>query len=304
MKKVLFYFLSSFITIATFAQDAPKNLEDSLRIGFWEKRDTKLSLDLSAAGFNDSWISTKGGTRNTAIGALFTNKATYHKSKGVWSNLMKLQLGGIKSKDQGGTFRKNLDLLLIDSKYARTINKQFNWFVAGNFLSQLARDYNYDTKTFARGTMISALFAPAYLSEGFGIEWKPQPYFSLQFGGATFRQTFVLNQDVYNKQGGGVKDVAYGVNRGGKVLNEMGVNLVADFKKEIIKNVSLGVRYQGFKAFASKSKPLDSFITADLTGKINKYLGIRGSLILIQDKDIANGWLNSYGGGLGLVFSL
>jgi hypothetical protein len=304
MKKSFFIILTLFTSLSSFAQEAPKNLADSLKIGFWDKRDTKLSIDLSAAGFNDIWISNKGGTRNTAIGLLFTNRSVYHKNKWAWTTDMKFQFGTMKSKDQGSTFRKNLDLILLDTKYARTITKQLNWFVGVNFLSQLAPDYLYDSKTYVRGEKISALFAPAYLSEGIGVEWKPKPYFVVQFGGATLRQTFVTNDEVYNNKYDAAKDAAYGVPKGQKVLNEMGFNIVVDFKKEIVKNVSLGCRYQGFKAFAPKNKPIDSFLSADLTGKINKYLGVRGSLILIQDKDIAEDWLTSYGGGIGLVFTL
>lgn len=303
MKKVLFYFLSSFITIATFAQDAPKNLEDSLKIGFWEPRNTQFAINFAQAGFNEAWSEAQGSVGNMAIGLLFNNRAVYHKNKGVWSSDMQFQYGNLKNKGQD--LRKSIDRIFIDTKYSRKINAKLNYFIGANFLSQFAAGYTYDAKG-VKGKMISNIFAPAFLAEGIGLEYKPVSYFVLQLGGATLRQTFVSNDVVFTNTQKEVDKVfkSYGVEKGKTLLNEMGFQLVAAFDRDIAKNVNLKWRYQGFLAYAPKAKPMDHNINLIATAKVNKYLNVNLTLLGTYDADILKKFQISEGFAAGLLFKL
>lgn len=152
--------------------------------------------------------------------------------------------------------------------------------------------------------------APGYLSEGLGIEYKPVPYFVLQLGGATLRQTFVASDLVftdfteYNKN-----DKAYGVAKGKKVLVESGFQLIAAFDKDIFKNVNLKCRYQGFLAYSPKKEApeknsIDHNINLIATAKVNKYLNLNFTLLGIYDRDQIDKFQLSQGFAAGLLFTL
>jgi hypothetical protein len=307
MKKV--FLTICYLTFAafTFAQEAPKNLEDSLKVGWWDPRSTQFGINFSQAGFNDAWSGAQGSVGSLGLGLIFNNKAVYHKNKGVFSSDIQLQYGS--QKNNGQDARKSIDRIFMDAKYASKITPKVNWFAGVNFLSQFASGYVYDA-TGKKGNMISNIFAPAFLSEGVGLEYKPVKYFVLQLGGATIRQTFVSNDVVFaNTQKEVTEDGAkvfrsYGVEKGKKLLNEMGFQVVAAFDKDIAKNLNLKWRYQGFVAYAPKTKPIDHNISLVATAKVNKYLNVNFTLLGVYDADIVSKFQLSEGLAVGFLFTL
>ena len=147
------------------------------------------------------------------------------------------------------------------------------------------------------------------MSEGVGLEWKPKKYFVVQLGGATLRQTFVSNDEVFTNtakdvtEDGKVVKRSYGTEKG-KVLNEMGFQVVAAFDKDIAKNVNLKWRYQGFVAYAPKTKPMDHNVMLITTAKVNKYLNVNLTLLGVYDADIVKKFQISEGFSAGFVFNL
>ena len=304
MKIVFFAIFYLSFAAFTFAQETPKNLEDSLNVGFWAPRSTQFGINFSQAGFNDAWAETQGSVGSLGLGFYFNNKAVYQKKKGVFSSDIQLQYGMLKNKGQERV--KSIDRIFIDHKYANKLSKTINWFANVNFLSQFAP--GYDLKTNAK-PMISNIFAPAFLSESVGLEWNPKKYFVVQFGGATLRQTFVSNDEVFTNtskdvtEDGKVIKRSYGTKKG-KVLNEMGFQVVAAFDKDIAKNVNLKWRYQGFVSYAPKTKPMDHNVMLITTAKVNKYLNINLTLLGVYDADIVEKFQISQGFSAGLVFNL
>jgi len=295
----------SFATF-TFAQEAPKTLEDSLKVGFWDPRSTQFGINFSQSGFNDAWGKTQGGVGNFGLGFYYNNKAVYHKKKGVFTSDIQFQYGTQKFKGQDA--RKSIDRIFIDNKYASRISPTVNWFVGVNFFSQFASGFAYDAKG-VKGNKISALFAPAFLSEGVGLEWKPKKYFFMQLGGATLRQTFMSSNEVFDNtdidvtEAGKVVKRSYGTLKG-KVLNEMGFQVVAAFDKDIAKNINLKWRYQGFVAYAPKTKPMDHNVMLITTAKVNKYLNVNLTLLGVYDADIVKKFQIGEGFSAGFVFNL
>jgi Protein of unknown function (DUF3078) len=280
MKKLVLFIIFNLVAASLFAQKPEKpilkNIEDSLKYGYWTKG-TQLGANLSGSAFSQSWQG--GGVNNLGMGAVFSNKAQYFRGKGVFTNDIQLQLGFLNNlpKVNGKVereFRKNLDRLFLDSKYARKINPKLNWYAGLNLLSQFIRGYDYANTS---KPVISNLFAPAFLSEGLGLEYKATPHLLLSFGGATLRQTFVLNDEVFentkkagkNKAG---KDTffAYGVEQGKKMLFEAGFQGVAAYDKNITKNLNIKGRWQSFYAYAPVSKAVDHNVNLIATAKLNK----------------------------------
>ncbi|MBA4852920.1 DUF3078 domain-containing protein [Emticicia sp. BO119] len=284
-----------------------KTLADSLKIGFWKPRNTQFGINFSQAAFNN-WQG--GGINNWSIGALFNNHAEYYKNKGAFVSDIQFQLGTINNKGQRRA--KSIDRLFMEAKYAHKISPKVNWFAGANFLSQFASGvvYENDGLPTERKRTISSFMAPGYLSEGIGVEYKPVPYFVIQLGGATLRQTFVSSDKVftdfteYNK-----KNDAYGVKKGKKVLFETGFQLVAAFDKDIAKNVNLKCRYQAFLAYTPKREApdknsIDHNINLIATAKVNKYLNLNFTLLGIYDRDQIDKFQISQGFAAGLLFTL
>ncbi|MCR9062336.1 MAG: DUF3078 domain-containing protein [Cytophagales bacterium] len=303
MKKVILsILLISFFSAGLQAQEIVelKNREDSLRVGWWDRK-TQVALNFAQASFNDSWQG--GGVNNFAIGLLFNNLAVKYKGKGVWTNDIQFQYGFLRNK--GLDLRKSNDRLFAESKYASSITPKINWFAGVNLLTQLGAGYNFDENG-DRGNMISNFLAPGFLSEGIGLEYKPVDYFVLQLGGATIRQTFVANETVFDNTFVDVEGVdrSYGVARDKKLLNELGLQVVAAFDKNLTESVNLKWRYQGFLAYAPDSKPIDHNINLIAASKIGKYFNVNFSLIGIYDADQVKKFQLSQGLSAGFSLAL
>ena len=296
MKKTsLIVLLNLVLAFGSFAQKVEKpllkNMEDSLKYGWWTKG-TQLGANFSGSAFSQSWQG--GGVNNIGLGTVFNNKAVFTKAKGAFTSDLQLQLGFLNNmpKVNGTTqreFRKNVDRLFYDAKYARKINAKLNWFAGVNLLSQFIKGYDYAN---TKKPVISTLFAPAFLSEGIGLEYKASPHLMLSFGGATLRQTFVMNDEVFEntKKAGTTKDgkatfYSYGVEQGKKMLFEAGFQGVAAYDRNISKNLNLKARWQSFYAYAPISKAIDHNVNVIMTAKLNKYINLNIGLIGIFDRD-------------------
>lgn len=303
MNKKVLLLLMAFSCTTVFAQDVltitdAKNMEDSLKVGYWEKN-SQLGINFAQASFNDAWQG--GGVNNIAIGLLYNAYGAKHKGKGVWSNDLQFQYGILRNKGRNAV--KSVDRLFFETKYARSINPKLSWFGSVNFLTQVAPGYNFDANNGDRLAKISNFLAPGFLSEGIGLEWKPVKYFAVQLGGATIRQTFVVDDTVLPAKFA-AGESRYGVAAGKKMLNEAGFQVVAAFDKDIAKNLNLKWRYQAFVAYAPEVKPIDHNINLIATAKVNKYLNVNFTLIGIYDKDQADSFQLSQGLAAGLSFKL
>jgi hypothetical protein len=324
MNKISFTVLLNLLLVFGLMAQRPekpllKNMEDSLKYGWWTKG-TQLGANFSGSAFSQSWQG--GGVNNIGFGAVFNNKAVFTKAKGAFTSDLQLQLGFLNNMPRvnGITqreFRKNIDRLFYDAKYARKISDKLNWFAGVNLLSQFLNGYDYAN---TKRPVISSLFAPAFLSEGVGLEYKASPHLMLSFGGATLRQTFVMNEEVFEntKKAGTTKDgkptfYSYGVEQGKKMLFEAGFQGVAAYDRNISKNLNIKARWQSFYAYAPISKAVDHNVNVILTAKLNKYINLNMGLIGIFDRDqiskndVVGGKFNSTwqtNGGLNLGFGI
>jgi Protein of unknown function (DUF3078) len=235
---------------------------------------------------------------NFALGFLFGHKADLHKGKGIWSNDLQLQYGIISNK--GEDSKKSIDRIFFDSKYASKISTNWNWFVGVNLLSQFAPGYDV---SFSKTKQISDLFSPIYIAEGVGVEYRPNKYFNVQFGGATLRQT-IVGTDVINNFTEKTKSTkAYGIDKGKNVLNELGFQVVANYNRDIAKNVNLKWRYQAFFAYTPETN-LSHRLDLTLAAKVNKYMNVNFTVIGLYDKNVVDAVQLSEGIALGFLYTL
>lgn len=310
MKKLMFvaFFLVS--NFACFSQDSTKIVKDT---SYWKKK-AQFGFGVNQAAFSDNWKA--GGVSSIAFASFLNADANYLKGKTSWDNSLRSDYGILKNKGQN--LRKNIDRILIDSKFGYKISKNWNLFASLNFLSQFDAGFEYEKKfTDAGGNvvairdhLISKFMAPAFLTEAAGLEYKPLKYFWVRFGAVSMRQTFVLEERFNNNRaadlnGNGIigepedgfdPKVNYGVAEGKSFRNEVGLlTLEADFNKEIAKNLILQAHYWSFTTY-KKPAATDVRLEIALIAKINKYANVRlaSTLLYDQDQDLKTQYAQSF----------
>jgi hypothetical protein len=266
---------------------------------------TEIGANLNQGSFSSNWSG--GGVNSVALGVFFNTLREVKKGKNSWRNDFQSQYGIVRNKGQES--RKNVDRIYFDSKYNRELDAKWSLFGNVNFLSQFAPGYDY--KPDSSGNIVrrkqSGFFAPAYLTEAIGIEYKPVPYFFVDFSPAALRQTFVADTTLYVNT---PEKKNYGVEIGRRWRNEVGiVQLVANFDKNIAKDINLKFRYLLYTSY-SKNENInrrelnaDHRLDAMITAKIVKYFNVNLGAIVVFDKDQSNDVQFAQGLSVGFLYS-
>jgi Protein of unknown function (DUF3078) len=291
MKKQLplLIIITLFISSNLYAQEAAKDTS------YW-KKSSQFGANFSNAGFSD-WVA--GGQNATGFNVFFNTKGEYARDKTTWVNDLQLQYGIL---DNGSGTKKSIDRLFFDTKVGRKLSKVWSLVGGVNFQTQFTAGYKYGA-TSDKDIKISNLFAPAFITEYVGFEWKPKPFFSVVFAPGAFRQTIVSDDEVRAKDASGKLLPAYGVPVGQSLQNDVAImQVVAVFDKDVAKNVNLKLRYQLF-ADAKKIEHIDNRLDAKLAAKINKYFSATFDLILLYDDDQSFQIQQARNLGLGFLYT-
>lgn len=273
MKKQLPLFTTIILLVSSnlYAQEAKKDTS------YW-KKSSQFGANFSNAQFSNF---VAGGQNATGFNMFFNTKGEYARDKTTWVNDLQLQYGIL---DNGSGTRKSIDRLFFDTKVGRKLSKVWSLVGGLNFQTQFTAGYKYGV-TSDKDIKISNLFAPAFITEYVGFEWKPKPFFSVVFAPGAFRQTIVSDESVFQKNEKGVLQPAYGVPVGKSLQNDVAImQVVAAFDKDVAKNVNLKLRYQLF-IDANKPGNTDNRLDAKLAAKINKYFSATFDLILLYEDD-------------------
>jgi hypothetical protein len=204
--------------------------------------------------------------------------------------------------DNGSGTRKSIDRLFFDTKVGHKLSKTWSLVGGLNFQTQFTAGFKYGA-TSDKDIKISNLFAPAFITEYIGFEWKPKPYFNMVFAPGTLRQTIVADESVFQKNDQGVLQPAYGVPVGKSFKNDVAImQIVAAFDKDVAKNVNLKLRYQLF-IDANNIASTDNRLDAKLAAKINKYFSATFDLILLYDDDQSFQIQQARNLGLGFLYT-
>lgn len=286
----IFIVTAFFISSSLLAQDAIVKKDTS----YW-KKSKQFGANFSNAGFSN-WAA--GGQNAIGLNIFFNDKGEYAKDKVTWVNDLQLQYGII---DNGSGAKKSIDRIFFDSKAGRKLSKV--WSVVGgvNLQTQFTAGYKYGA-TSDKDVKISNLFAPAFITEYVGFEWKPKPFFNVVFAPAALRQTIVSDDSVRPVVGGVMQEV-YGVAAGKTVQNDLGIiQIVASFDKDVAKNVNLKLRYQMF-VNSNRIEHIDNRLDAKLAAKINKYFSATADLILLYYDNQSTQIQSAHNIGLGFLYT-
>ena len=267
----------------------------------WKK--TEFGINLTQGSFSSNW--TGGGVSSVALGAFFNALSEKRKGKNSWRNDFQSQYGIVKNKSQES--RKNLDRIFFDTKYNYELKGPWSLFANFNLLSQFANGYIYSSSPDSVGAKrkVSGLFAPAYLTEAIGLEYRPVPYFFVDIAPGAVRQTVVSDRNLYR-----TLPENYGVKVGKRIHNEVGiVQLVANFDKELVKDLNLKFRYLLFTAYNKnqitnkREFKNDHRLDAMVTAKVARYFNVNLGAIVIYNKSQADKVQFAQGLSVGFLYT-
>jgi hypothetical protein len=269
--------------------------ELNLKINYW-KNWFSFGINMNQAAFSDNWRG--GGVNSIAVGTQTNFKADYTKEDKSFLTEVILQYGKLQNKGQ--LQRKTNDRIFWDNKVSIKLSKHWSFFGSLNFESQFDRGFSYkkDAEGAEVSTLISRFMSPGYLTESLGFEFKTTKSFWLRIGTGTARQTFVLDRDLYLNN-----PKNYGVPPGKRMRNEVALQLVTNFEKDIAKNLALKSRYSMFANY-EKLKNIDQRLDLTLQAKINKMVNVTVAGIAVYDDDASTKIQASQALSLGIMVKL
>jgi hypothetical protein len=266
----------------------------------WKKA-FKSGLNVNQASFTSNWKA--GGVNSIGFNGFLNYKANYKKDKNSWDNELDFLYGMVNNQGQG--YRKTLDRIFLQTKYGREIAPKWSFTSSLSFLSQFAKGYSYakDINGVEQSTLISDIFAPAFITSAWGFEYKPVDYFKLNLSPFSPRVTVVADNN-------GRFDAVSPINPYGVLVGEntrfewLAFQLTADFNKDIAENVNLKWRYVMFANYETlEAKTIDHRLDLNLTAKVNKFVNVSLGGILLYDFDQDSGVQLSQAFSLGVLYT-
>jgi hypothetical protein len=263
---------------------------DSLSL--W-KRSFKAGLNITQASFSGNWKA--GGVNSFGFNTMLNFKANYKKDKNSWDNEIDMIYGMVNNAGQG--YRKTVDRVFLDTKYGRSLTTTWDFAASFNFSSQFAKGYSYakDSVGVEQPTLISDSFAPAFITAALGFEYHPVDYFKVRISPVAPRVTLVRNAERFV-----TPDTAtpYGVTPGKSARFEWAAaQVLAEFNKDIMKNVNLKWRYVLFANYETlEMKTIDHRLDLNITAKVNQFInvGLGGILLYDFDQDSGAQWSQAF----------
>jgi hypothetical protein len=266
MKKIIVAFFAIFI-VAGLNCAAQSQVTDTV----WHKGGI-FSLNLAQSSFTH-WAS--GGQNSVALNGFVNLTANYKKDKSAWDNALTIGYGKMQQKGSDLGWVKTDDRIDLQSKYGRKASEK--WYYSGlvSFRTQMAPGYNYPNIE----NKISDLMSPAYLLFSLGMDYKPNPNFSVFLSPLTLKNTFVLANDI--------DPTSFGVDPGKKFRSELGAYANIAYKKdEIMKNVNFLTKLDLFSNYLHNPQNIDVSWENLLVLKVNKFISATINTLLVYDDDI------------------
>ncbi|MCH7399426.1 DUF3078 domain-containing protein [Belliella sp. DSM 107340] len=301
MKNLFTIFLSLFIVNQGFSQDLDSlDAVDSLSqlivkdTTYWTN-EFSVGLNFNQAAFSGNWKA--GGVNSIAFGSIAAGKANYAKGKLSWDNQVELMYGIVKN--EGQQVRKSNDRIFLDSKVGYKAGGSWSYFGSLNFMTQFTDGFEYGPDD--QRSLISGFFAPAFLTSGIGMEYKPNESFALRIAPFSPRFTFVTDPTI-------IQNVPsnYGVPDGQTVRTEwLALQLYATFDKEITENLTIKSRYQMFANYETLDfKTIDHRLDVTLIAKITRFVDVTFTSINVYDFDMDPGIQYSQALALGILYKV
>lgn len=263
------------------------------------KQDFATGINLNQSSFSDNWKS--GGSNTFATGWYLNHTSVITNSSWRLNSDLQMQIGFLQNKTQ--SFRKNLDRIYYEFKAGYRLGPKWDFFGSTNFQTQFLSGYEYGKKN-ALGipvdSLVSSLFAPAYLTTSLGFEVHPSKSFYSRFGIGSLRQTFVFDERISRAGLFGLEK------KGDNIRNQFVLSILFNIERDIFENVNLKARYSTLIDYFHVNQP-NGFVhrfDANITMKVNKYINANLQAILLKDYDQDPNWQFSQQISMGVLYRL
>lgn len=245
-----------------------------------------VSLTFGQTAFVN-WSS--GGINSLSLNSLLNFHADYQKNKYLWTNNLIAAYGMYKEKDD--VRKKNDDKIDFTSNFGFEMTKNWYYSVTAGFKSQFDKGYPDDNDSIYSSNFL----APAYVSLGLGLTYRPNENLQLILSPTTYRLTVVNDQRLADMGEYGVDPAEYTMindstevltKNGRKVRHEFGFNLKFMYKVTIWKNVDFQTNLELFSNYLENPQNIDVYWDNYFTFTINKWLTANLTTSLIYDHDI------------------
>lgn len=233
------------------------------------------NLNGSQASY-DNWseggVSTLSGTAST----VFTKM--YRKDQFTFGFRTNLRYG--QSKVEGEGIRKTDDLISIRTRatYDLEEDSKVAAYGAVQLRTQFAKGYKYGEGFAGSDSLISDFFAPAYLTEGAGLEYNASP--NLQFeAGVALKQTFIRDGDLAPN---------YGLDQGDTFRSEGGITTGITLQRQVAENIKYSSSLDTFTNLNQPISSTDVFWANELVGQINSLISASFQFELRYDDDFSS----------------
>jgi len=269
MKKTLIMAFFGCLSVAGYAQTTTQAAPpDTTHVWTIHGQNTLL---INQSSFSN-WAA--GGQNSLAANIVLDYDFNYKRDKWNWDN--KVILGYGLSKQNGLGWRKNDDRAILNSLLGYQAAKYWLYTFYANFQTQFSNGYTYDDAN--HRTLISAPFAPAYLTFGPGFAYKRSDNFRINFSPAAIRLTFVSNDSLSNIG-------SYGVTPGSKSLFEFGASVDAYYKFNLAQNITFENILKLYSNYLDKPQNVYMDYAGNIFMKVNKLVTVNVGVELISDPE-------------------
>lgn len=199
---------------------------------------------------------------------------TNTKSKTKWVNNGRIRYGSILTKDDG--LKTNTDIFEINSKFNKEIVNKLDFSTSFYTKNQLAKGRNFTEDS---SYVISKFLSPSTFTIALGVEYKPFKDTHLSFSPISYKNTFVADPD-------NIDVTLHGIEAGKRSRQEMGAQLLATNKLNILDNMEVSNTLRLFSSYFNNPENIDVDWELSLKKRINWYFTISGNLHLIYDNDV------------------
>jgi len=311
MKKLLLisFLLFSFIG---FAQDA-----DTTAVKEGWSKSGKITLLINQSAFLN-WQA--GGVNNLAGNVNLNYDINYIKGDWIWDNKILASYGLTNTKNDGT--RKTDDRLELNSILGKKLNENWSASFFMNFKTQFTDGFTYEDDYLNQAPpgvirdnedfSTSGFFKPAYWSFGPGLLWKKNDNLYVNTSPLTAKFTFITSE-VYTYNDDDPNNVFYqssnvvetfGVAPGDTSLFELGLNVRAYYKVDVMKNISVENILNLFSNYLDKPQNVDLDYTMNLVMKINDVFSTNLTFQTIYDDNAFQGFQIREVFGLGVNVNL
>jgi len=244
-------------------------------LNFWHTSG-KSSIQLNQAHFSN-WAG--GGHTAISLSGSLEYDAFYQKGSTGWINSY-AQFYGISKLGKGTNFKKNHDIVELNSRVSFAHKKRTHFIAFTNVLTQIAKGYNGEAGD--NSNHVSNMFSPGYITEGLGYEYRDDNYktdslFFVVFAPLTGKQTIVLDDNV--------DGTMYGLSSLNGVRNELGMFLQAGFKRKILERTFLSTDLQLYTNYLSEFGNIDVNWRTALAVHANKWITMQLMANLVYNDD-------------------